>query len=61
MEERNMNNMRDERKENGEEELKNIEDGNKKIILVNKNNEVGKKKRGRRWKDEVVENVIVKD
>lgn len=61
MEERNMNNMREERKVNGEEELKNTEEGNKKIVLVNKNNEAGKKKRGRRRKDEVIENVIAKD
>jgi hypothetical protein len=45
----------------GEGEENNKGNGEKKLELVEKNNEGAKKKRGRRRKDEVVENVIQKD
>jgi hypothetical protein len=60
MEER-INNNNEGRKGMGEGGENNNGEGNKKLGVVEKNNEGTKKKRGRRRKDEVVENVIQKD
>lgn len=60
MEERMINN-KDGNTGKGEGEIKNDEDKNKKLGIVENTNEQAKKKRGRRRKDEVVETVIQKD
>lgn len=60
MEERINNNNEGERGM-GEGEGKNSGEGNKKMGLVEKNNEGTKKKRGRKRKDEVIDNEIKKD
>lgn len=56
-----INNNSEGRKGMGEEGNKNTGEGNNKLGLVELNNAGAVKKRGRRRKDEVIENVIQKD
>ena len=61
MEERVINNIKEGEMGMGEGEKKKGEEGNKKMELVEVQKGDQKKKRGRKRKDEVVENVIQKD